>query len=224
MDGLSSLAKIFTGGGGGGGLTPPFAGGSIPGVSSGTDPLWQKLLLGGLFAGGEVGNLLESQKRSALQNKQAQYLNYVTNLVKDPAAISRMATSEAAPLSQSLVQSVNNQVQGDMAARGLAQAPGIFAASQSQALAPFVQQNQNTALEAVLRQLGIPISAGSTMQFSAPGNMTNLLSQFLKSTQARPIGAAPVAPGITLPTSGSNQSGITAGDDWWNTNPSGIGS
>jgi hypothetical protein len=183
MDGLSKIATIFTGGG-----------------SSGTNtPLWQKILLGGMFGAGELGNLLSEHKASALQDKQAKYLDYVTNLIQHPELISKMATAEAAPLSQALQQSIGNTVQASMAERGLSQAPGIFAASQAQALAPYQQQNYNTALNAVLSQLGIPISASSAVQTQKPQDLSNLLSLFLKST-AKPIQTQTSTPGVTLPT------------------------
>lgn len=186
MDGLASLAKIFT-------HSAPTA------ASTGSSPLWQKLLVGGLLGGGEVGNILESVKQAKLQNQMGDYVKYVLGLTKNPAQISKLATAEAAPLSQALTQTVTNQVQGDMAERGLSQAPGIFAGSESQALAPFVQQNYNTALQAVLSQLGIPMQAMQVEggSFKPAANLSPLLSQFLKLFPSKTTAATP---GLTLPT------------------------
>ena len=95
---------------------------------------------------GELGNLLagrqQSQQASALQSQE----KAISELT--PSQLSSMVSGATAPLNAGLVQSVGNTVQGDLAQRGLAQAPGIFAASESQALAPFEQQNQSTAMHA----------------------------------------------------------------------------
>jgi len=174
------------------------------GGSTAAAPAWQKILLGGMFGAGELGNLLQEKKLMDLQNQQAAYTKYVTNLVQNPAQISKMATSEAAPLSQALQQTVMNAVQGDMAARGLSQAPGIFGATESQALAPYVQQNYNTALQAVLSQLGIPISSMSSQQgsFQKPQDLSALLKQFLNSfgTKGTVPTQSPQGGGLTPPT------------------------
>lgn len=133
-----------------------------------SNPAAMKGIQGGLMGAGEVGNIIEAKKR-------LDYQNFVMNLLKNPQQLAAMAAKIQQPLNNGLVQSVNNQVQGDMAARGLSQAPGIFAASESQALAPFVQQNQQTAMNAVLQSLGLP--AGT---FSQPSSMAPLMSLFSK--------------------------------------------
>ena len=167
MDGLENLSSLFGGGGGSGGGIMSLLGLGGGGDSGGA-PLWQKILTGGMLGGGEIGNLIEEHKR-------AQYQNLLMSLIKDPAKLTQMILKAQRPLDNSLVQSVNNRVQGDMASRGLAQAPGIFAASEAQALAPFEQQNYNTALQQVMQSLGLP--AGT---FQQPQNMSPLMMQFLK--------------------------------------------
>jgi hypothetical protein len=100
-------------------------------------------ILSGVNLGvGEIGNLLASNA----QDK-------VANLT--PAQFSARVASAERPIDNSLVQAVNNSVQADMASRGLAQAPGIFAGEEAQALAPYAQQNYQTALNQVMEQLGL---------------------------------------------------------------------
>ena len=138
------------------------------------------MLSGGALAGGEIGNILEQQKRS-------QYQNYIMGILKDPAKLAQMASKVQQPLNNGLTQSVNNQVQGDMASRGLSQAPGIFAASESQALAPYIQHNQDTAMAAVLQSLGMPQGT-----FSPPQNLSGGMSTFLNTLQKKPQQIQPI--------------------------------
>src|SRR5215831_4757776 len=163
---------------------------------------WQKLLTGGLFGAGEVGNILEARKRDA-------YQDFVMNILKHPEILAQMAAKIQQPLSMGLTQAVNNKVQADMASRGLAQAPGIFAGEEAQALAPFVQQNQQTAMNAVLSSLGLP--AGT---FGNPTNNTGALQLFLNSFKNKAgTGGAPSTsssggiPGFTFPTDTVNDLG-----------------
>jgi hypothetical protein len=156
-----------------------------------------KLLQTGMAGAGEAGNLIEQKKR-------LDYQNFIMGLLNNPQRIAAMAAKIQQPLNNGLVQSVNNQVQGDMASRGLAQAPGIFAASEGQALAPFVQQNQNTALQTVMQSLGLP--AGS---FAPPSNLSPLFGA-LFSKPTVPNQSTP-PPGLTLPPTVVSPSGGTGG-------------
>ncbi len=143
-----------------------------------SNPMFSKLLQGGVLGAGEVGNILEERKR-------LQYQNFVMDLLKHPEKLAAMAAKIQQPLNNGLVQAVDNRVQGDMASRGLSQAPGIFAASESQALAPYVQQNQNEAMNAVLQSLGMP--AGS---FQQPQNLSGIMSLFSQPLKAGSGGAS----------------------------------
>jgi len=146
--------------------------------SGGSAPGWQQALTGGMFGAGEVGNIIEEQKR-------ASYQNFVMNLLKNPQQLAAMAQKIAQPLSAGLTQSVGNQVQGNLAERGLAQSPGIFGSTLAQSLAPYQQANYNAALQTVMSSLGLP--AGT---FQQPQNLSGLLQQFLQST--RPQSGLPV--------------------------------
>ena len=174
-DGLGGLGTTIPSSGGPLGLPPggpyPYPGGGstvgIPGVPAA--PGWQQILLGGLTGAGELGNILEGQK-------QQSYQNYLLKIMQNPALLAQMINKATAPLSQALTQNVTNSVQGNLATRGLGQAPGIFSSTESQALAPYVLQNQQQAENAVLSSLGAP--AGT---FQPPQNLTPLLSMFLRS-------------------------------------------
>lgn len=144
-DAISSLGSVFSGG------------------TAGGVPNWMKLILGGLTASGEVGNIMAGQQRSNLMN-EAQKWEQLT-----PQQLSAKIAAATQPLNQGLVQGVGNTVSAQMGERGLAQAPGIFSAEESQALAPYYQQNQATALQTILAQMGLPVEMARLLP-----NQTNL--------------------------------------------------
>ena len=202
----SFFSNIF-GGGGGSGIQPsdinvaPSANPSILGLPPGVDPstissgatgggspAWMKLLTAGMFGGGELGNLLQ-------QHKSDQYTDLLLKYAQNPALLSQAVASATKPLDNALVQNVNNTVQGNMAQRGLSQAPGIFAASEAQALAPFVQQNQQTAQNQVLASLGLPGQATNINQ--RPQDLSGALSMFLRAMGQNPFAHLP---GTQTPT------------------------
>ena len=156
----------------------PDAMSALSGVLS--NPATGPVLSGATLGLGEVGNLLAghaaSQQEKALQNQE----NAITNLT--PAELTAKVTSAENPINNALVQAINNSVQGDVASRGLAQAPGIFASEESQALAPYAQQNYNTALNQVMQQLGLPIEYANAIKSFLPGqqNMTPAMQLFLQ--------------------------------------------
>jgi len=138
----------------------------------------------GLAGAGTGGNILQ-------QVKENDYRNYVMNLLNNPSLLGADAAKIAAPLNANLVQSVDNSVQGNVASRGLAQSPGIFAASESQALAPYEQANQNTALQAFMQALGVP--AGT---FGSQTNLAPLFSSLFGGTKVPGTAQTPT-PGLT---------------------------
>jgi hypothetical protein len=150
------------------------------------------IISGASFGTGTLGNIIE-------QMKQASYQNKIMGLLNNPAALAAMAAKLQQPLNNGLTQAVGNQVQGSMAERGLSQAPGIFAASQSQALAPYYQQNQNEAMNAVLQLLGMPAQT-----FKSPTNNSGSLQMLLKSLQPQQSGGG-----------GYDTSGMTALPTIW---------
>lgn len=154
-------------------------------------------LAAGSAGAGEIGNLVsgigEAKQQSALESQQKK----IESL--SPADLTRMVTSAEAPINQGLVQSINNSVQGDLASRGLSQAPGIFASEEAQALAPVEQQNYSVALQQVMQQLGLPLQYAAQIQKMFPGatNVTPAMTLLLQQLAKR-SGAGGGAPG-TLP-------------------------
>lgn len=178
-DALSNLGGSLGGGGG-----------------SGSTPGWMKLLLGGLTGAGELSNILASRQRSQAvsrllgQEKAAEALT--------PQQLSSRVSAATQPISQGLTNDVTNTVQAELGERGLSQAPGIFGASLASALAPYYQQNQNTALQLVMKQLGLPLEYASALGTSLPGstNMSPLLALLMKSV-AKPSPSTTPGPSST---------------------------
>jgi hypothetical protein len=178
------------------------------------------IVSGGAFGGGTLANILQGIKQNSYQNQ-------ILNLFKNPGQLAALVAKLQQPLNNGLTQAVGNQVQGNLAERGLSQAPGVFAASESQALAPYYQQNQNEAMNAVMQLLGMP--AGT---FKNPVNNSGALSAFLKylpGQNQNNTGPSTYTPTIFDPSSPwlpppSDSTGITP--DWsstWSAAPSGEG-
>lgn len=137
MDSVTSLFSNLTSGGGG------------------SDFL--KLLGIGSGVAGTVGNIQANQARNKVLSSEMSQMNTLNNLT--PAQIASGTQSLEVPLSNNLVSSVGNTVQGQLASRGLSQAPGIYASSLAQGLAPYQLQEQQMAQQAFFQKLGLPITA-----------------------------------------------------------------
>src|SRR6185437_428132 len=85
--------------------------------------------------------------------------SYIQSLVKDPAKMAAAAAKFQQPLSAGLTDAVTNQVQAQLAERGLGGSSGPTSAAITQALAPYIQQNQSTAMQTLMNSLGLGGSA-----------------------------------------------------------------
>lgn len=145
---------------------------------------------GGAAGAGMIGNLINSIQRgqqvSSLQSAEKKFANLT------PQQLSGMVTKAEAPLSQDLLQNVGNLVQADVAGRGLAESPGVFAATETQALAPYQQQQQQLALQLVMKQLGLPIEYAQAI-LGATGGQSNIapLLALLQKGGGGPTGGVP---------------------------------
>ena len=160
-------------------------------------------LLGlGTAGAGITGNIMNAITRGQQTSKLQSAEKNLANL--SPEALSGMVSKATAPLNQNLVSSVGNLVQADVAGRGLAESPGVFAATESQALAPYQQQNQNTALQLVLQKLGLPIEyANAVINSVGPNADVGKILQSLMQMQKTPAGGGiPDTSSIPSPTPG----------------------
>jgi len=159
-------------------------------------------LLGlGTAGAGITGNIMNAITRGQQTSKLQSAEKNLANL--SPEALSGMVSKATAPLNQNLVSSVGNLVQADVAGRGLAESPGVFAATESQALAPYQQQNQNTALQLVLQKLGLPIEyANAVINSVGPNADVGKILQSLMQMQKGGVGGVPNTSDIPSPTPG----------------------
>ena len=106
---------------------------------------------------GVIGNIQANNARNSVLSAETNRMNAYNKLT--PAQVAQGITSLEQPLSSNLTKSVGNVVSGQLAERGLSQAPGIQAQALAQGLAPYQLQEQQLAQQAFFQKLGLPISA-----------------------------------------------------------------
>lgn len=87
------------------------------------------------------------------QYQNQQYQNKLRSYAQNPAKLNAYAAQFTQPLNAGLTAAVNNQTQAQLAQAGLSESPQIAQEVESQAVAPYIQQNQqqgyNNALQAL---------------------------------------------------------------------------
>jgi hypothetical protein len=106
---------------------------------------------------GTVGNIQANNARNSVLSAEVNRMNAYNRLT--PAQVSTGISQLEQPLSSDLLHNVGNAVSGQLAERGLSQAPGIQAEALAQGLAPYQLQEQQMAQQAFFQKLGLPISA-----------------------------------------------------------------
>ena len=125
-------------------------------------------------AGGAGANLYTGIQNANNLGNYNSTQQYIQNLVKNPQAMQKAAASYTQPLSAGLTDSVTNQVQAQLAERGLGGSPSALSSSLTQALAPYIQQNQSTGLNTLLQSLGV---AGAAKPATLPSvNLSQLMA------------------------------------------------
>jgi hypothetical protein len=107
-----------------------------------------------------AGAGLASNIASGVQNfqQQKQYSNaqsYLSNLIQNPAAFAAASQKYTQPLNQGLISSVTNATNANLAEKGLGGSSAITQATLAQALAPYIQQNQQAGQNALLSTMGM---------------------------------------------------------------------
>lgn len=139
--------------------------------------------------------LMQAISQMSLASKEKQAVDRSLWYSKHPEAIASMETQFEKPLNQGLIKGTENIVNASLGEQGLSQAPGIQQQVSQQALAPYIQQNQQTALMEVFKALGLPAEA---LQALAGMKSPGALAMQLKSILPQGPGAAG-APGSTTP-------------------------
>jgi len=116
------------------------------------------------------------------QFRQQQYQNKLRSLATNPAKMAEFAAGYTKPLTAGLTKSVGNEAQAYLGERGLSDSPEITQQVLAQALAPYIQQNQQLGYSNALQALGLgggAIPPGQQQQTS----MDQLASIFANLTK-----------------------------------------
>lgn len=122
----------------------------------------------------QTGGQLASAGSNLYQGyKNQQYQDQLRSLAGDPAKFNAYASKFVQPLNAGLQKGVQNQAQAYAAERGLAETPALSQEIVSQAIAPYIQQNQNQGYQTALQALGLGGGASPT---DTKGGLTELFS------------------------------------------------
>jgi hypothetical protein len=187
----------------------------------------------GLSSLGQILGLGSSGYNLYNQYQNQQYQNNLRSYAQDPAKMNAYAAQFTQPLNAGLTADVGNQSQSYLAQRGLSDSPQISQEVESQALAPYVQQNQQAGYQDALAALGLgggAINPGAQQQNSQAQlakTLSGLGGQQLSPYQALYLAQQTGNNPAPTPSSTSNL-GLIAPDasggmqDWWQQN--GMGS
>ena len=89
------------------------------------------------------------------QWQNQQYQNTLRSDAQNPAKVTALAQQYTQPLTAGLTAAVNNQTQAQLAQSGLSESPQIAQTVEAQAIAPYIQQNQQAGYQDALQALGL---------------------------------------------------------------------
>ena len=133
------------------------------------------LLTAGTAGGGLIQNILANREA---QKKQS----FVENLITDPKKWNAFVASKEQPLQAGLTADVARSTDAYGAERGLGSSPAVMKDVYAQALAPYVQNEQQMAQNAALQSLGIYEGSPTTK----PVDVSQILKAFMSMPPNRP--------------------------------------
>ena len=89
------------------------------------------------------------------QYQNQQYQNTLRSDAQNPAKVTALAQQYTQPLNAGLTAAVNNQTQAQLAQAGLSESPEISQTVLAQALAPYIQNNQQQGYNLALQALNL---------------------------------------------------------------------
>ena len=144
------------------------------------------------------------------QYQQQQYQNTLRSDAQNPAKVTALAQQYTQPLNAGLTAAVNNATQAQLAQSGLSESPQIAQQVEAQAIAPYIQNNQQQGYNLALQALGLGGGAIPPGQQQQTG-MAALAKAFSQLPNANGGsgggGGTPTGP-YTLPALLNNQSQI----------------
>ena len=89
------------------------------------------------------------------QYQNQQYQNTLRQDAQNPQKVNALAAQYTQPLDAGLTAAVNNQTQAQLAQAGLSESPQISQQVEAQAIAPYIQQNQQQGYNNAIQALGL---------------------------------------------------------------------
>ena len=89
------------------------------------------------------------------QYQNQQYQDLLRSYAQNPAKMNAYAEQFTQPLNAGLTAAVNNQTQAQLASSGLSESPQIAQQVEAQAIAPYIQQNQQAGYQDALQALNV---------------------------------------------------------------------
>ena len=160
-----------------------------------------KAALGGGAAG--AGLLQSFFANREAQNKQ----KFVEQLITNPTKFASYIQGFEQPLQAGLTADINRNASAFGAEHGLGSSPGVMQNIEAQALAPYLQQQQQTAEQAALQSLGIYENSPTTK----PVDISSILKMLQMGGQPQPNVTSGINPN-SIPGFGSQSlTDITGG-------------
>jgi hypothetical protein len=122
------------------------------------------------------------------QYQNQQYQNNLRSYAQDPAKMNAYAAKFTQPLTAGLQTSVANNAQSYLASHGLSDSPQISEQVEAQAIAPYIQQNQQTGYSNALQALNL--GGGAVNPNSAAASGVSGLAKVFSQLSSLPNGAA----------------------------------
>ena len=159
------------------------------------------------------------------QYQNQQYQNQLRSYAQDPAKMNQYAAQFTQPLNAGLNAAVANNTQGYLAQRGLSDSPQIAQQVQAQAIAPYVQQNQQQGYQDALQALQVGGGAVNP-NLNSPNAIANLAKAFSTLNNATGLAkiqqlASLVSAPQTIPQGADRGSLYGGGIPWTDTTLSG---
>jgi hypothetical protein len=136
------------------------------------------------------------------QYQNQQYQNTLRQDAQNPAKVNALAAQYTQPLTAGLTAAVNNQTQAQLAQAGLSESPQIAQTVEAQAIAPYIQQNQQQGYTNAIQALGLGGGA-IPPQIQGANNLSALAKAFSQLPGAN--GAAALKQLLQLNQNGGQQ-------------------
>ena len=145
-----------------------------------------------LKTGTEVADLGSTAYNMYNQYQNQQYQDKLRSMAQDPTKMNAYAAQFTQPLTAGLQANVANSTQGYLASHGLSDSPQISEQVQAQAIAPYIQQNQQAGYNNALQALNLGGGAVNPNS-SSPNTIASLSKAFSMMGGPSKPGADPSA-------------------------------